>query len=172
MRLLTVAEAARSVGKDPSALAYRIKIGDLTVVSDGDQRPGRRRYVREEEVRALVWQDRSNGVAPRVRVRVRVRANPARLPLVPRDAARRVLAPPPLVGACHGSDTDLFFREDQESIAEAKAICRGCEVLDACRTWFLGREEFGIGGGMSASDRAKWRRENGVHMTGQVVVRL
>lgn len=66
-----------------------------------------------------------------------------------------------LHAACREVDTELFFHPEGERgprrarrEAAAKAICRGCPVLLACREHALAvREPYGVWGGMSESER-------------------
>jgi WhiB family redox-sensing transcriptional regulator len=64
--------------------------------------------------------------------------------------------------ACRGPESTLFYppavaetrpvREDRER--RAKAICRGCPVLDPCREFALDtREPHGIWGGLNEHER-------------------
>lgn len=62
-------------------------------------------------------------------------------------------------GACHGVDPDLFFvstarHADGDAVREARAVCAGCAVIDACREYALdAREPFGIWGGLTVEER-------------------
>ena len=66
-------------------------------------------------------------------------------------------------GACRGMDSSRFFYFDGERgprrerrEAEAKAVCRECPVLDACRAHALQvREPYGIWGGLTEAERAR-----------------
>jgi WhiB family transcriptional regulator, redox-sensing transcriptional regulator len=61
---------------------------------------------------------------------------------------------------CLGVDPDLFFPERGASTSEAKAVCRGCVVREACLEYALGNgERFGIWGGMSERERRRIRRQ-------------
>ena len=47
-------------------------------------------------------------------------------------------------------------------IARAQQICFSCPVMQECLEWaLLNREEFGIWGGTTGRDRAKWWRAHG-----------
>lgn len=74
--------------------------------------------------------------------------------------------------ACRGTDTDLFFPEwvssgvpqprHREQVAEAKAICRRCPLLEMCRTWALRQpwqHLYGIHGGMTQHERHMAQQE-------------
>ena len=61
---------------------------------------------------------------------------------------------------CLGVDPDLFFPERGASTREAKAVCRGCVVMDECLEYALqNSEKFGIWGGMSERERRRVRRQ-------------
>lgn len=60
--------------------------------------------------------------------------------------------------ACRDEDMNLFFPGRGQSPTEAKKICRGCDVKDACLQLALATEEYdsdryGVFGGMSANER-------------------
>src|SRR5215472_12287432 len=60
---------------------------------------------------------------------------------------------------CMGVDPDLFFPERGASTREAKEVCRGCVVREACLEFALANgEKFGIWGGLSERERRKIRR--------------
>ncbi|MDX1657513.1 MAG: WhiB family transcriptional regulator [Nitriliruptorales bacterium] len=65
---------------------------------------------------------------------------------------------------CRGADASVFFgpnhfepkREREAREAAAKAICRGCPTLAACREFALEHEEaFGVWGGLGEADRRR-----------------
>jgi WhiB family transcriptional regulator, redox-sensing transcriptional regulator len=62
---------------------------------------------------------------------------------------------------CREIDPELFFPirfEDVIQTRQAKAICRGCELLKPCLEYALDRPEIvGIWGGTSWTDRTKMR---------------
>ena len=67
---------------------------------------------------------------------------------------------------CRDEDPELFFPlgetkpADVEKIRRAKAICLGCEALEACGAQALEeKEESGIWGGMTPNERRKILRE-------------
>lgn len=61
---------------------------------------------------------------------------------------------------CKGANADLFFPERGASTRAAKAICRECQVRDACLEFAITTgEKFGIWGGMSERERRRVRRE-------------
>lgn len=67
-------------------------------------------------------------------------------------------------GSCRGMDPSEFFHPEGErgnqrrSRAEmAKAVCRGCQVLEECREHALAvREPYGVWGGLSEEERARY----------------
>jgi WhiB family redox-sensing transcriptional regulator len=67
-------------------------------------------------------------------------------------------------GACRGEDPDIFFPVGNAGpaltqIAEAKAVCVRCPVMDACLEWALSRpERSGVWGGTSGQERDAIRR--------------
>ena len=61
---------------------------------------------------------------------------------------------------CLGVDPDLLFPELGASTREAKEVCRGCVVQEACLEYALANgEKFGIWGGMSERERRRIRRQ-------------
>ncbi|MFJ3222477.1 WhiB family transcriptional regulator [Streptomyces sp. NPDC086783] len=66
--------------------------------------------------------------------------------------------------ACRTADPDLFFPIGNTGpallqIQEAKAVCRGCPVQDACLEWALDSEQTqGVWGGTSEDERRALRR--------------
>jgi len=64
-------------------------------------------------------------------------------------------------GACRTADPDLWFGPDAEFVtarrqreAQAKEICAGCPVRDACLAYALDtREAYGIWGGLNEDER-------------------
>lgn len=64
---------------------------------------------------------------------------------------------------CLGVDPDLFFPTRGQSTREAKAVCRGCVVVDDCLEFALvNGEKFGIWGGLSERERRRIRRQRAV----------
>ncbi len=60
---------------------------------------------------------------------------------------------------CLGVHPDLFFPERGASTREAKEVCRGCMVREACLEFALDNgEKFGIWGGKSERERRGIRR--------------
>ena len=63
-------------------------------------------------------------------------------------------------GRCVGLDPDLFHpaRGDMGTIAEAKAVCAGCPVREACLDYALANSEhFGVWGGTTERERRRLR---------------
>lgn len=66
--------------------------------------------------------------------------------------------------ACRDEDPELFFPVGDVGpallqIAEAKAVCRRCPVVDECLSWALTMgEDDGVWGGTSADERRVIRR--------------
>lgn len=65
--------------------------------------------------------------------------------------------------ACLTAEPELFFPIGNtgvalDDVAAAKAVCRSCPVLDACRDYALAsRQPFGVWGGMDEEERrAVW----------------
>ncbi|MFD5074107.1 WhiB family transcriptional regulator [Streptomyces sp. NPDC058371] len=66
--------------------------------------------------------------------------------------------------ACRSVDPDLFFPVGTTGpallqIQEAKAVCRGCPVRDACLQWALDTgQTIGVWGGTSENERRALKR--------------
>jgi WhiB family redox-sensing transcriptional regulator len=59
-------------------------------------------------------------------------------------------------GACRDGDPNIFFPEPGKSPRPAKAVCKGCAVIDACLAWALEeRVEHGVWGGKTWSERRR-----------------
>ena len=60
---------------------------------------------------------------------------------------------------CAKTVPEAFFPEKGGSTREAKRICQGCEVRDACLDYALAHDErFGIWGGLSERERRRLKR--------------
>ena len=60
---------------------------------------------------------------------------------------------------CAQTDPEAFFPEKGGSTREAKRICLGCDVKDACLEYALAKDErFGIWGGLSERERRRLKR--------------
>jgi WhiB family redox-sensing transcriptional regulator len=61
--------------------------------------------------------------------------------------------------ACASADLRLFFGEDFEAEAEAKAVCGTCSVRLRCLLWAMATStEHGIYGGLNPEERARQRK--------------
>jgi WhiB family transcriptional regulator, redox-sensing transcriptional regulator len=68
------------------------------------------------------------------------------------------------LAACWGQDPELFFPDGKTALAlrqteEAKAVCRRCEVSEACLKWAMeSGQDTGVWGGLSEVERRALRR--------------
>jgi WhiB family redox-sensing transcriptional regulator len=68
--------------------------------------------------------------------------------------------------ACLDEDPELFFPIGNTGpallqIEEAKAVCRGCGVLEKCLAWALETgQDAGVWGGLSEDERRALKRRN------------
>ena len=68
--------------------------------------------------------------------------------------------------ACLDEDPELFFPIGNTGpalvqVAEAKAICRRCDVLQECLDWAVSSgQDAGVWGGMSEDERRALKRRN------------
>lgn len=54
---------------------------------------------------------------------------------------------------CHNADPELFFSDDDNIVAQAKALCGGCPVRNKCLDGALSRQEpCGVWGGQLLED--------------------
>ena len=61
--------------------------------------------------------------------------------------------------ACRDLDTAVFFPEDDEGVAAAKAVCATCPVREACLDFALiTRQDDGVWGGLDENERRRVRR--------------
>ncbi len=66
--------------------------------------------------------------------------------------------------ACLSHDPDLFFPTGAtgpigREIEQAKTVCRGCPVRNACLQWALSAGQLsGIWGGLTEEERRSWAR--------------
>ena len=65
-------------------------------------------------------------------------------------------------------DPDLFFSDFGLDIALAKDICAECPMIEACRTYAMKHENYGVWGGLSADDRFKLRGNKEVVETHEI----
>ena len=68
--------------------------------------------------------------------------------------------------ACWGEEPELFFPDGNTAPAlrqteEAKAVCRRCEVAEACLKWAIeSGQDAGVWGGLSEDERRALKRRN------------
>ncbi|MGI9021914.1 MAG: WhiB family transcriptional regulator [Acidimicrobiales bacterium] len=61
--------------------------------------------------------------------------------------------------ACRDADTAVFFPLSDDEAGRAKAICATCPVREPCLLFALAnREEQGVWGGLTESERRRLRR--------------
>ena len=77
--------------------------------------------------------------------------------------------------ACLDEDPELFFPIGNSDPAlrqteKAKAVCRRCEVVDACLGWAIeSGQDAGVWGGLSEDERHALKRRNArAHRAGRV----
>ncbi len=62
--------------------------------------------------------------------------------------------------ACQGLDPEIFYPLDDEDATEAKTVCAGCAVREACLEHALGyREKEGVWGGATERERRRIIRQ-------------
>ncbi|RKR92832.1 WhiB family redox-sensing transcriptional regulator [Micromonospora pisi] len=72
--------------------------------------------------------------------------------------------------ACRDEDPELFFPIGTSGpallqVEQAKAVCRGCTVTDACLQWALeSGQDAGVWGGMSEEERRAVKRRGGLRV--------
>ena len=79
-----------------------------------------------------------------------------------REALYRPYTPEPWMAQarCAETDPEAFFPEKGESTADAKKVCRGCEVISECLEYALkNRARFGVWGGKSEMERRKLKAD-------------
>ena len=60
------------------------------------------------------------------------------------------------LGACRGLDPGMFFPDDDDEAATAKAVCEQCDVRIACLEHALAsREKQGVWGGATERERRR-----------------
>lgn len=65
-----------------------------------------------------------------------------------------------LRSACAGLDRDLWFDQDDASVAYAKSVCQPCVVRLSCLSWALDMgEKYGSWGGLSQNELRRVRRK-------------
>ena len=61
--------------------------------------------------------------------------------------------------SCRGLDPAIFYPASEEDAAEAKAVCAGCVVREACLEYALvNRERDGVWGGATEKERRRIHR--------------
>jgi Transcription factor WhiB len=73
--------------------------------------------------------------------------------------------------ACKNSPTDWFYPEGAEIRPEVLPMCGICPVMDECRDYAVVYEEWGIWGGLTASQRRRVRKEFGIVLSQSVTLR-
>lgn len=64
------------------------------------------------------------------------------------------------IALCPQTDPEIFFPEKGGSTKEAKRVCMGCEVRDACLDYALENDEmFGVWGGLSGRERRRLKHD-------------
>lgn len=62
--------------------------------------------------------------------------------------------------ACRGVDATIFYPVSEEDAAEAKDVCGGCPVRQACLEYALAnRERDGVWGGATERERRRMLRQ-------------
>lgn len=67
---------------------------------------------------------------------------------------------------CLSVDPELFFPIGNTGpallqVEEAKAVCRGCEVIETCLSWAIeSGQDAGVWGGLSEDERRALKRRN------------
>lgn len=63
----------------------------------------------------------------------------------------------PGLGSCVGQPDLMYPNDSSGSLADARSLCRGCPVLDRCRSWVLGlpydADPGGVIAGMTLAER-------------------
>ena len=73
--------------------------------------------------------------------------------------------------ACKNSPTEWFYPEGAEINPDALYLCETCPVRNECRDYGVVYEEWGIWGGLSASQRRRVRKEFGIVLSQSVTLR-
>ena len=62
--------------------------------------------------------------------------------------------------ACNGYDNNIFFPDDRNGYAAAKAICAQCPVIKECREWAVETNPYaGVWGGLSQPQLKRLRSQ-------------
>jgi len=57
------------------------------------------------------------------------------------------------LAACDGADTELFYREKDRYLTDAKAVCQFCPIRLECLEFATATGQYGVWGGMSRAER-------------------
>src|SRR5258708_39731806 len=69
--------------------------------------------------------------------------------------------------ACRGMSLDVFFESDDGATDRARAVCVRCPIMGLCRDFAVAtRQEFGIWGGSTPSERKAIHRRERYDRTG------
>ena len=64
------------------------------------------------------------------------------------------------LGACRGLEPGMFFPDEEDDAADAKAVCAGCDVRVACLEHAVAiREKQGVWGGATERERRRIIRQ-------------
>jgi WhiB family transcriptional regulator, redox-sensing transcriptional regulator len=64
---------------------------------------------------------------------------------------------------CRGAPINLFYPEGAEISHEALALCERCPVKQECQDYGVVFEDWGIFGGLTATERKKIRNNQGIY---------
>jgi WhiB family redox-sensing transcriptional regulator len=74
--------------------------------------------------------------------------------------------------ACMNQDTELFFTPDSsapgaqvENLDTIRRMCAGCPVLSECFEHSVRHEQYGVWAGLTASERARIRKEQNLFVS-------
>lgn len=67
-------------------------------------------------------------------------------------------------GACVGRFWMADVEDGAERLAEARAVCRACPVLTACRTWALTSDVGGVVAGLTDTERDAYRQRHHIKL--------
>ena len=67
-------------------------------------------------------------------------------------------------GACVGLFWMADVEDGAERLAEARAVCRACPVLTACRTWALTSDVGGVVAGLTDTERGAYRQRHRIKL--------
>ena len=58
---------------------------------------------------------------------------------------------------CRSMPVELYYPDNGAPHKTVINMCMSCEIVDACRTWGLHHESFGLWGGLTEQDRRSLR---------------